>query len=138
MLILYFLYRTGVFHFVKYLSPQCQHSPDKSGSYCHCGERGMGRSRYQKLTVLSQIYLAECWHCGERGMGTIPLPKVDSTYQINLARTVIAERGGFEPPMGLLPCHLSKVVHSTALPSLHMYQYISQLTAPPKQLLRLS
>ncbi|SOR26667.1 protein of unknown function [Methylorubrum extorquens] len=30
----------------------------------------------------------------------------------------MAERGGFEPPMGLHPCRISSAVHSTALPPL--------------------
>ncbi|GEM_PF-3523837 len=38
---------------------------------------------------------------------------------IQASSSIVAERGRFELPKSLRPCHFSKVVHSTTLPPLH-------------------
>lgn len=49
--------------------------------------------------------------------------KRKSCAPLSLFTSFTAERGGFEPPIGLPQCRLSKAVHSTALPSLRNNSY---------------
>ena len=39
----------------------------------------------------------------------------------------MAEREGFEPPMGLHPCRISSAVHSTTLPPLQAFEDIHKI-----------
>lgn len=42
----------------------------------------------------------------------------DTPSDTSTPETPMAEREGFEPPMGLHPCRISSAVHSTTLPPL--------------------
>ena len=48
----------------------------------------------------------------------VPLPMSPGRTLLVLAELVLAEREGFEPPIGLHLCRISSAVHSTTLPPL--------------------
>lgn len=88
-----------------------------------CGERGI---RSLQLQYRFPIFLKLTTFTSRKYGRTFSNPQalLSPTCDARILATpifcaVTAERGGFEPPRGLLPCYLSKVVHSTALPSLH-------------------
>jgi hypothetical protein len=45
-----------------------------------------------------------------------------------MAKGVMAEREGFEPPIGLHLCRISSAVHSTTLPPLQTSEMVSFLS----------
>ncbi|CCV10877.1 hypothetical protein MESS4_260005 [Mesorhizobium sp. STM 4661] len=54
---------------------------------------------------------------------SVPQPNMQkactkSLREVGFSKARVAEREGFEPPMGLHPCRISSAVHSTTLPPL--------------------
>ena len=54
----------------------------------------------------------------ERADAQCKRPKLSAVFER------LAEREGFEPPIGLHLCRISSAVHSTTLPPLHAIEFI--------------